>query len=292
MKYIGFFLLFVTSLWADAACKIEAVEEIKSEKVKSSVSKWLDHDFGLKPYRANYLLPYGYADKKYNAPLPSVEYENSEAELQVSLQLRVSENLLGLNEEYFLSYTQKSFWQIYAESSPFRETNYNPEAFVIFPISDDDNYFRFCSLKFAIAHLSNGQADTREVVFADSNHLGNLSRSINFVYATLRLQHKSLFLDLKTWLPLPEDPEKNDNPDIMDYTGYVSVKGTYFYDDHMFTLKLRGSVKTGNGYLEGTYSYPILQNYFYLKMFSGYGESLIDYNNYINKVSVGFSFSR
>jgi len=291
LRYL-FLLVLISPLWALDPCEEDVIEKIESPSVKSSMSKWLDHDFGLKPYRANYLLPYGYADKNYDAPLPTVEYENSEAELQVSLQLRVAGDLLGLNEEYFLSYTQKSFWQIYAKSSPFRETNYNPEAFVIFPITDEDNYFRFCSLKFAIAHISNGQPDTRDVTLTDGSYLGNLSRSINFVYTTLRLQHNSFFLDLKTWLPLPEDPEENDNPDLMDYTGYASAKVTYFYDAHMFTVKVRGSTKTGNGFIEGTYSYPVLQNYFYLKLFSGYGESLIDYNNYINKVSVGFSFSR
>jgi phospholipase A1 len=292
VKYLFFIVILLPYLLASDFSQENNETKIKSSDLKSGMDKWLDHDFGLKPYRANYLLPYGYADKKYNAPLPTVEYENSEAELQVSLQLRVARDLLGLNEEYFLSYTQKSFWQIYAKSSPFRETNYNPEAFVIFPINDEDNYFRFISLKFAIAHISNGQPDTRDVLLEDGTHLGNLSRSINFVYTTLRLQHKSLFLDLKTWLPLPEDPEENDNPDLMDYTGYASAKVTYFYNENMFTFKIRGSTKTGNGYLEGTYSYPVLQNYFYLKVFSGYGESLIDYNNYINKVSVGFSFSR
>jgi phospholipase A1 len=33
-------------------------------------------------------------------------------------------------------------------------------------------------------------------------------------------------------------------------------------------------------------------SFWYVKVFSGYGESLIDYNRHINKLSLGFSFSR
>jgi phospholipase A1 len=292
LRYIIIFLLLAFSTLAAKVCDTNSTEDPLIPNLESSMTQWLHHDFGLKPYRTNYLLPFGYANKEYYSPLPTMKYSNAEAELQVSLQLRIFKDVLGFNEEYFLSYTQKSFWQIYVESSPFRETNYNPEAFVIFPLNDEDNYFRFYSLKFALAHISNGQADTQDVILADSSSLGNLSRSINFVYSTLRLQHKSLFLDLKTWVRIPEDPETDDNPDIMDYSGYASAKLTYFYNDHMFTLKGRGNFGTGKGFVEGTYSFPLLRNYFYLKLFSGYGESLIDYNNYVSKVSVGFSFSR
>jgi phospholipase A1 len=290
MRYLFTIILIYISLNAQEDSSLTTKPKEKEEK--SSMQKWLDHDFGLKPYRANYLLPFGYASKEYTSPLPTVSYKNIEAELQVSLQLRVAKDVFGFDEEYYLSYTQKSFWQIYIDSSPFRETNYNPEAFVIFPIRDEDNYFKFSALKFALAHTSNGQPDTKGVVFEDGKSLGNLSRSINFVYATLSLEHKSLFLDIKTWIRIPEDTQNDDNPDITDYTGYSSLKLTYFYNKNMFSLKVRGNISTGNGYVEGVYSYPVLQNYFYIKAFSGYGESLIDYNNYITKASIGFSFSR
>jgi len=295
MKYLILLLTLSILLYgakqeSDETCDLEEVENITT---KSSMQNWLDHDFGLRPYRVNYLLPYGYRDEAYESNIPTVEYKNIEAEMQISLQLQVANDLLGLGGKYYVSYTQQSFWQIYAESAPFRETLYNPEGFVIFPISDDDNYFRFRSLKFALAHRSNGQPDTTEVTFSNNNStLGNLSRSVNYVYTNLRLQHKTLVLDLKAWIPFPEDPEKSDNIDMMDYTGYTSAKITYFWGDNMFTLKGRGNIETRKGALEATYSYPLVHNFFFTKIFTGYGESLIDYNNYITKFSVGFSFSR
>jgi len=266
--------------------------EVEGKITKSSIQKWLDHDFGLRPYKVNYILPYGVRAEAYESHIPSVEYKNIEAELQISLQLEVGSNIYGLGEKYYVSYTQQSFWQIYAESAPFRESMYNPEAFVIFPIEDDDNYFRLRSLKFTLAHRSNGQPNTKNVVFDNNQSLGNLSRSVNYVYTTLRLQHKSIILDLKAWIPFPEDPDRSDNLDLMDYTGYTSAKITYFLHDHMFTLKGQGNLGTKKGAVEATYSYPLIHNYFFTKIFSGYGESLIDYDKYITKFSIGFSFSR
>lgn len=291
MKYLAFILLVSLLAYGSEISDDEIVdlEEVQNIKTKSSMQKWLDHDFGLRPYRTNYLLPYGYADKPYISYIPTVDYKNVEAELQVSLMLKVGHDLFGLNEKYYLSYTHQAFWQIYVNSAPFRESNYNPEGFVIFPIQDNDSVFGLRSLKFALAHKSNGQPDTKEVVFSNNQTIGNVSRSINYIYTTLRLQHDTLVTDFSAWAPITE---LDDNPDIMNYLGYASLKCTYFLDEHMFSLMGRGNIGTQKGALEATYSYPLVHNYLYVKLFSGYGESLIDYDNHITKLSIGFSFSR
>jgi len=79
----------------------------------------------------------------------------------------------------------------------------------------------------------------------------------------------------------------------MDYIGYSSVKFSYFINEQMVTLMGRANLITGLGAVEATYSYPLTDGAFlYTKIFTGYAESLIDYNNYITKFSIGFSFSR
>ena len=79
----------------------------------------------------------------------------------------------------------------------------------------------------------------------------------------------------------------------MKYMGYTKAKLTYFYKSHMFTLMLQGNLASLKGNIEGTYSYPLKYNTnFYIKIHSGYMESLIDYNHDITKASIGFSFSR
>lgn len=271
------------------------LDEVDDPQTKETMLKWQEGGFGLRPYRANYLLPYGYQKNKYKSYLPTDEYKNYEAELQVSLKLNVANNLLGLNEKYYLSYTHTAFWQIYAHSSPFRETNYNPEGFVIFPVSDRKTFVHLRSIKFALAHRSNGVGDNKDFVYPEEySYLENRSRSVNYLYTTLTAQHGSLITELTLWGRIPESKNNDDNRYMMDYTGYSSVDFKYFTGKHIFTLMGRANFVTGYGAAKLTYSHPIPVDdvYFYGKIFTGYGESLIDYDKHITKFSIGFSFSR
>jgi phospholipase A1 len=153
--------------------------------------------------------------------------------------------------------------------------------------------FHLRSVKLALAHKSNGQPDTTNVI-VDGVAIGNKSRSINYLYTMFRMQHGALVSDVTLRVPVFENIGESDNADIMDYYGYAQVKWSYFYKKHMMTLMVRGNIKEQHGAVEATYSYPLHNEYVnaYVKFFSGYGESLIDYNNRITKLSIGFSFSR
>ncbi|WP_321778025.1 phospholipase A [Sulfurimonas sp.] len=151
------------------------------------------------------------------------------------------------------------------------------------------------SIKVALAHRSNGQGTNEgKVIVTNQNYnTGNQSRSMNTFYTEFSFQHDTLVTEFKIWIPFYETIHGTDNPDIMEYIGYTSLKFNYFLQKHMFTLMGRGNIETGNGAVEATYSYPLIKDtYFYTKAFTGYGESLIDYNNYVTKFSIGFSFSR
>jgi len=290
MRYFLIFICFGIALYANNV-ETFTTDDIKNKDEKNSMQSWLDSDFGLKPYKVNYILPYAARAGDYKSYVLTDEYKSVEAELQVSLKLSVGSDLFGLGEVYYLSYTHQAFWQLYAESAPFRETTYNPELFVVFPIYDDSK-FGMRSLKIAFAHRSNGQGSSEDVDFPDGCYNpGNRSRSVNYFYSTLRLQHKTLITDLTAWVPIFSSMD--DNPDLMDYTGYTSLKFSYFYNKSLITLMGRANITNGRGAVETTYSYPLVKNvYLYGKIFSGYTESLIDYDNYITKFSIGFSFSR
>ena len=294
MKLILLILIFSISLFS-AVVKNEKNLELENFKhkdmeAKSAMQNWLNGYFGLKPYKPNYLLPYGYTKHDYKSYSSDVYY-NQEAELQISLKIPISKNLFGLDGTYYLSYSQKSFWQIYTKSSPFRETNYNPEAFVVFPIFSDISGFKLRSIKFSLAHLSNGQGN--KSVLPNGNVV-NRSRSINYIYTDIAFQNDTLLTDFTLMTPYLGAGDLSDNPDIMDYLGYTAVKFTYFKGKNMFTLMGRGNLVTRRGAIEFTYSHPILKTktYFYAKIFSGYMESLIDYNHEVTKFSIGFAFSR
>jgi len=295
------------------------------------------HFFGLTPYKANYLLPVGIADRKYRrqpsgyksfeifdavnhthiTPLYGTYDKQTEVEFQFSLKKNLTYNLLGLGEYITAAYTQHCFWQLYAESGPFRETNYMPEIFATFPTSAViDEVTGLKATKWGFIHQSNGQEGYR-------------SRSWNRLYVQGMFQWSNLFLSARVWYRLPEedksddyyrgyvdvnhngrpdpgdrlvDPnsesDKDDNPDILDYLGYGDLAFTYLWGNHQFDGLLRYNFHKGGkdrGAIQLDWSYPFFHSrttFWYLKLFSGYGESLIDYNRNVTKASFGFSFSR
>jgi len=297
MKYCIVLIMIITLVFAsentntsidESKSKIE-IENITSDKSRENMQKWLNAEFRLQPYRTNYFLPFAIANRVYQAHSPGEKFKESEAEIQISLKLKMDSSLLGFNEKYYLSYTQHAFWQIYIQSAPFRESIYNPEAFVVFPVSDSESLLHIRSFKVAVAHQSNGQPNTKDNPVYNGF---NLSKSINYLYATLRLQHKTLISDITLLTPFFGSANLSDNPDIMKYMGYTKVEFTYFYNEHMFGLMLRGNPASRKGAVEASYSYPLKNAYLYAKVFSGYMESLIDYNHYVTKFAIGLSFSR
>lgn len=274
------------------------LDPVEDNETAETIRKVVVSDFGLRPYRANYLLPFGVRQGTYDSYTLSDSYSNIEAELQLSFRLDFFPNLLGLHEIYSVAYTQRSFWQVYAPSAPFRENNFNPEVFVTFPILFMKIPVKTLSVGFA--HQSNGQGNitTRDINSSSAGslapYLRNRSRSWNYAWASTIFQFGSVFTEFKAWYRFPDHGE-DDNPGLTDYIGNGQVKLILPYGKSMTTLTLRQSFFDWKGSQELSWSYPFSNKesvFWYMKVFTGYGESLIDYNNYITKFSMGFSFSR
>lgn len=221
-----------------------------------------------------------------------------EAEYQFSFQKPLTYDLFGWNEFISLSYTQHVWWKIYDESAPFRETNYIPELFMIVPTSDAiDEKYNFKGVKFGYRHQSNGQE-------------GYQSRSWDRLFFSTFWQYENLFLKAEGWYRLPEDKKGeafyagtnpsdsgDDNPDILDYMGYGKIEANYVWGDKQLSLMLRNNFDfdANKGALKVSYTEPFVNSdntYWYFKLFTGYGESMIDYNRNVTKVSMGFAYSR
>lgn len=95
------------------------------------------------PIKPVYLLPVFWTSNKNEFPsspnpVNTVDEKqnltSSEAKFQLSLKTKAWENIFGNNGDLWLGYTQSSRWQVYnsEESRPFRETNYEPEASLMF----------------------------------------------------------------------------------------------------------------------------------------------------------------
>ncbi|HSG50917.1 MAG TPA: phospholipase A, partial [Rheinheimera sp.] len=94
--------------------------------------------FTLLPHNNNYLLPVSYVDgiapvlQRDDVVAPS---DNIEAKFQLSLKTPVWSKIYNDNGYLFFAFTQQAYWQAYNSdiSSPFRETNYEPELILLLP---------------------------------------------------------------------------------------------------------------------------------------------------------------
>jgi phospholipase A1 len=236
---------------------------------------FIQAESGLTPHKEMFLLPFTYAN----------EYHGSQTE--VIFQLSGKYRILG--SRFYIAYTQISFWQAYdiGNSSPFRETNYNPELFYRFKEKTWGPGLAGADVGFE--HESNGQAMP-------------LSRSWNLLYAAPYYHGKQWLAYVKLRYRIPEDPkeapdsgEGDDNPDITDYLGWSDIHFYYHFSNrHMVHLLVRGYIGTDKGIARLNWSFPIpsfKNTYFLVRGSSGYGESLADYNKSINRIGVGFMFN-
>lgn len=257
----------------------ESVQKSDDIETRYTTRQYAESLYNIKAYKANYFLPVSYRHNGTYADTNGHEAKNIETEFQVSIKFDFSSNLLGLNEIYSAAYTQVAFWQLYLESAYFRETNYNPELYVTFPISlaGDGKFIK--AVKLAYEHESNGRG-------------GDDERSWNILTSSLYFQYKDIFAELKLWHRLSD---KNDyNPDLIDYMGHGHIQFMLPYKKNLLKVLLRHSFSNYSAF-KLDYSYPIFGRkdlFLYMKAFSGYGESLIDYNNHVNKIGVGLSISR
>jgi phospholipase A1 len=236
----------------------------------------------VRPYQPMFILPVRYTNNSNKSPQSpshpdseSAPLDSTEFEFQLSLKVKAAQNMFGTQADLWFAYTQQSQWQVYngGTSRPFRETDYQPEMFVLIPTRYDllGLTGRFASL--GLVHQSNGRADP-------------LSRSWNRVYAQFGFERGDFALLVRPWYRLKEDTTDDDNPDIEHYLGHGDVTAIYQSGRQEFSLLGRYNNGSGKGAAQGTWSFPIqgrLKGY--VKLFNGYGETLIDYN--WNQTTIG-----
>ena len=255
------------------------IDKVNDKETDESLKQIITGDFSLYPYKKNYLLPATYDLNK------SEEKNPFETAFQISIEKPIAYNFFGLNDSISAAYTQRSFWQTSKHSSPFRETNYEPEVFIQFPYK---SLSVLKGYKVALNHVSNGKND-------------ELSRSWNRVYLESYLQFSNLFIIPKIWYRIPEKDSDDDNPDIEEYYGNGDLTFLYAYGKHTYELGLRNNLEfneKNKGSAEFNWTFP-LPDFLYLsntygifQIFSGYGNNLIDYNTEVHRIGLGIAFSR
>ncbi|GGY00751.1 phospholipase [Pseudoduganella dura] len=239
--------------------------------------------FNFRPHRDTYLLLANYSNSTNEAPFndvtPSgIDAQHVELAYQLSFKMKMMETIAGSPVDLWFGYTQQSFWQAYnrSESSPFRETNYQPEVMAIAPIGKRLGGFDFRYAGLGLVHQSNGQSNT-------------LSRSWNRVYGELGGEYGKLAVTARIWKRLDNSRSDNDNLDITDFMGHGDVRLVYRDGGTEYSLMARRNLHTDHGALQLGWATPLRSNLKgYVQFFSGYGQSLIDYN--YSQMSLGAGF--
>ncbi len=241
------------------------------------------HYKGFSFYEPNYIMPYYYSFdktdwyKKHPGYTPSgVPINNAEYKQQISflypLWLNIENSGISLNA----AYTQLMYWQIYTKSAFFRETNYTPSLF--FSYHPVKNWL----LAIGFRHQSNGRGGLPP---------DGMERSWNRVYADIAFSGNHWMVILEPWFVFSE---KTYNPDISRYLGYGKVYFVYQKHHQTVSIMLRNYLESGfsRGAMEVDYSFPLSKRIDgFVQLFSGYGQSLIEYNHRTTSVGVGVAFS-
>lgn len=263
------------------------VETSAVEQRASNDQKAVPNFFTVGFYKANYLMPYYYTGSPYNriyqGQTPDNEKLNrEEIKYQFSLKVPLWKNILGYPSTLYLAYTQLSYWQAYNKSAFFRSTDYEPELF----LANEINYPLYGD--FSINFLNIGAEH-------QSNGFGNdLERSWNRLYIEGIASKGNFMLSIKPWFIFHDHSLMQHNPDIGSYLGYMQLLLAYKFDANVINFRTYGLGVHGGRHTSAELSvgFP-LTRYLngYVQVFSGYGQSLIEYNHRTNSAGVGISFS-
>ena len=221
-------------------------------------------------------------------------YREQELRIQLSARTKIASGLLtdtrsGLKDSIWVAYTQQSYWQVFSPelSRPFRTTDHEPEIFYIYPTTATLPWgwqWRYSGV--GMVHHSNGQSEP-------------LSRSWNRWYLMTGAELDNRWqIHAKLWRRMAESTDDDDNPGIENYWGRGELKLMWQPDEkNTLGLTARGSV--GKGYGSGRLEWMrTLGEGFnggksnlrlHVQLFSGYGESLIDYNRKRTVLNLGVS---
>ncbi|GLS27964.1 phospholipase A [Marinibactrum halimedae] len=254
--------------------------------------KAMANPFALSPHNPNYALPFVFNPSPNNEPFDEIygsELDSTEFQFQLSLKVIAAQNIFGTSGDIMVAYTNRSFWQAYNSdiSAPFRETNHEPE--ILLSFQNDYELFGFRNVFNLIGfnHQSNGRS-------------GDLSRSWNRIIAQTVWERENLALSLRPWYRIPEDEDKfegdpsgDDNPDLEFYVGHFDFGTAYKFGQQEISMIVRNNLRSDNrGSVEMTWSFPLTPRIDgFVKAFSGYGESLIDYDVSTESIGIGFELS-
>lgn len=212
---------------------------------------------------------------------------DTSARIQISLKYRLFGARGNWLDGIHFAYTQRMFWDIEEASSPFRDVNYMPELFYLVPPKPVGERVALGG-RIGARHESNGRD-------------GDESRTLNTIYvqpeASIPVGGNTLTLGPRLWAYVGG---QEGNEDIERYRGHTGLYAAFGRDDGLrLSLTSRLNFSSGKGAVDGVLSYPLTnmwasgpQLYLIAQGFTGYGESLLDYDRRQTRLRFGFGITR
>lgn len=259
-------LIWLVGGWCEAQVLPKAGEEIYNA---DSVRAILDKQPYFSLFKDNYFIggiPIG----------EKITSRNSDVKFQISVSQRLTKSKLPFDSYLFLQYTQKAFWNVFQASLPMRDLNFNPGIGLGRLIIRKNKYIGKAYVM--VEHESNGR-DSIE------------NRSWNkLTLGAAVLLNKNWEVQFKGWIPVIDGKE---NDDILKYNGIFQVAANYRTDNRRLNLGLiltkRLTWFSFNTQVELSYKFNNNENqYFFVQYYNGYGENLLEYNQFKSILRVGF----
>ena len=233
-----------------------------------------------------------------NNATQALPYRNTETRIQLSVRTKLAQGLLTQGDpvrrdSLWFGYSQQSYWQLFngGLSRPFRTTDHEPEIVYVYPTDVPlPGGWRLRYSGIGAVHQSNGQSLP-------------YSRSWNRAYLMTGMERgKDWRVQARAWARIPEKRTNDDNPEISNTIGRAEL-ATYWHPaggqdtvGFVWRHSLRSQAK---GSLRLEWMRPLGESTrlfdsagglrLHTQLFSGYGDSLIDYSRRRTVFSVGLS---
>ena len=278
IKYILIFLLFPFTLFGqtqDSTAILNKEDNLadlfKRVTIYRSEKEILDAIDKIPPFGI-------YKDNFFITGIPlnqKITNNTADAMFQISIRHRLTKSILPFGTFAYLTYTQKSFWNIYAESSPFRDTNYNPGVGLAKVILHKNRLLGVAFMQ--IKHESNGREKEE-------------SRSWNYLSLAAKYYINPQFnISGEFWIPYVDG---DNNKDLLDYKGLGQINVSLTDARQKWWLEMQLNQRKGFGNINtiASIAFKVSKSsnqYLFLRFQDGYGDSLLDYNKYSMNVRIG-----
>lgn len=267
-RYILILIYTILSFGIPVCAQI--VNMTAEEKLEAdSIRRALDNGPYFTLYKDNYFIVGTTIGDKPTAT-------NSDVKFQVSIAQRLTKSKLPFNTYLYLFYTQKCMWNVFENSLPMRDFNFNPGIGLAKHLFVKNRYVGKVTLM--LEHESNGRDGIESRSWNKVSLAGNVFIDPNFM------------VHGKIWIPIIDG---QNNQDILYYSGIYQVGTTYTTPNKRFGFALTMVKRKGWNFKYNTIwevNYRLFKDenqFLFLQYYNGYGENLLDYNQYHSRLRIG-----